>query len=139
MACLLCLSSCQVPVASVAGLMFMVCIKTFEWSSFRIFSRVPKVDSAVMVLVSAITVWKDLAAAVGAGVVLSALNFAWKSSQQIMASQSVSGSGWRVYKVHSVHNQCARLPPHPKTGRVEGRMKGTAHSFSPSRFGHLNE
>ena len=89
----------QVPVASVAGLMFMVCIKTFEWSSFRIFSRVPKVDAAVMVIVSAITVWKDLAAAVGAGVVLSALNFAWKSSQQIMAEKSTTMLGWKVYKL----------------------------------------
>ena len=40
-----------------------------------------------MVIVSAVTVWKDLAAAVGAGVVLSALNYAWKSSQQIYAEK----------------------------------------------------
>jgi MFS superfamily sulfate permease-like transporter len=58
-----------------------------EWSSFRILKRVPKVDAAVMVIVSAVTVWKDLAAAVGAGVVLSALNYAWKSSQQIYAEK----------------------------------------------------
>ena len=44
--------------------MFIVVIGTFEWSSFRVLSKVPRTDAAVLVLVSAVTVATDLAIAV---------------------------------------------------------------------------
>ncbi|MCA9543339.1 MAG: SulP family inorganic anion transporter, partial [Myxococcales bacterium] len=67
-----------IPVAALVGVMFVVVIGTFEWSSFRILRRIPKGDAAVLVLVSAITVVTDLAVAVAVGVVASALVFAWE-------------------------------------------------------------
>lgn len=62
-----------IPVAVLVGIMFMVSIGTFEWSSFSRLSRMPKTDAFVMVAVTIITVFVDLAATVIAGVIISAL------------------------------------------------------------------
>lgn len=69
------------PVASLVGIMFMVCINTFEWSSLRRIRRMPKADALVMVAVSVITIFTDLAVAVVSGVIISALVFAWKQAR----------------------------------------------------------
>ena len=42
----------QIPLAALVGVMFMVVIGTFEWSSFRVLRKVPKSDALVLVLVS---------------------------------------------------------------------------------------
>ena len=73
----------QIPLAALVGVMFMVCIATFEWSSFRIITKIEKSDAFVIVLVSVVTVLADLAIAVLLGVIVSALVFAWKQSQTI--------------------------------------------------------
>ena len=76
----------QVPVASLVGVMLLVCYSTFSWSSLRLMrGRIPRTDAAVIVLVSAVTVYQDLAKAVVAGTVVSALSFAWKQSTRISA------------------------------------------------------
>ncbi|MGD9255211.1 MAG: SulP family inorganic anion transporter, partial [Chromatiales bacterium] len=63
-----------IPVAALVGVMFIVVLATFEWSSFRIMRQVPKKDAFVLVVVSAVTVLTDnLALAVGIGVIISAL------------------------------------------------------------------
>ncbi|NNL32991.1 MAG: SulP family inorganic anion transporter, partial [Flavobacteriaceae bacterium] len=54
----------QVPIAALVGVMFMVVIGTFAWSSFRILNKIPRADLFVLVLVSALTVIFDLAIAV---------------------------------------------------------------------------
>ncbi|MGB1092966.1 MAG: SulP family inorganic anion transporter, partial [Oceanobacter sp.] len=54
----------QIPIAALVGVMFMVVIGTFEWSSLRIIGKVPANDFFVMVLVSVVTVFTDLAIAV---------------------------------------------------------------------------
>lgn len=46
----------------------------------------------ILVLVSIITVWKDLAVAVVAGTVLNSLSFAWKMSTLVTARQSITVS-----------------------------------------------
>jgi len=62
----------RVPVAALVGVMFMVCVGTFEWTSFKILHRIPRADAIVLVLVSVMTVIFDLAIAVIAGVIASA-------------------------------------------------------------------
>ncbi len=89
----------QVPVASLVGVMFMVCIGTFEWTSFRILNKIPKKDAIVLVLVTVLTVVFDLAIAVLAGVVVSALVFAWESAVRIRVRKSVDEAGVKHYEV----------------------------------------
>ena len=72
-----------IPVPALIGVMFIVVIATFEWTSLRLWNKIPRSDMAVIVAVSTITVLFDLAIAVAAGVAVSALVFAWKSSHKI--------------------------------------------------------
>jgi SulP family sulfate permease len=87
----------MVPVAALVGVMFMVVLGTFEWSSFRIMTKVPISDAIVIVLVSAVTVATDLAVAVFVGVVFSALVFAWKHAKVIHAVTETDADGAKVY------------------------------------------
>lgn len=89
----------QIPIAALVGVMFMVVIGTFAWSSFRILHKIPKTDAFVLIAVSAITVWKDLAVAVIAGVIISALVFAWKNATMIRARKRVKEDGTKVYEI----------------------------------------
>ncbi|MDH5525623.1 MAG: SulP family inorganic anion transporter, partial [Desulfobulbaceae bacterium] len=87
----------MIPLAALVGVMFMVVVGTFAWSSFRILHKIPRTDALVLVLVSAVTVATDLAIAVGVGVVVSALVFAWESAKRITSSSSINASGAKVY------------------------------------------
>ncbi|QDT01462.1 SulP family inorganic anion transporter [Adhaeretor mobilis] len=78
----------MIPVPALIGVMFIVVIATFEWTSLRLWNKIPPSDIFVIVAVSAITVLADLAIAVAAGVMISALVFAWKKSHQIQAEVS---------------------------------------------------
>jgi SulP family sulfate permease len=89
----------QIPIAALVGVMFMVVIGTFAWSSFRILNKIPLSDALVLIAVSFITVWKDLAIAVIAGVIISALVFAWKSATRIRARKSIKEDGTKVYAI----------------------------------------
>ena len=68
----------MIPVAALVGVMFIVVIGTFEWASLRLWGKIPKSDLIVVVAVTGVTVWQDLAIAVVVGVIISALVFAWK-------------------------------------------------------------
>jgi SulP family sulfate permease len=76
----------MIPIAALVGVMFIVVISTFAWSSFRLINKIPKSDFLVIVLVSTVTVFFDLAVAVIVGVIISALVYVWKSSKHISAS-----------------------------------------------------
>ncbi|MFK5958145.1 MAG: SulP family inorganic anion transporter [Lutibacter sp.] len=89
----------QVPIAALVGVMFMVVIGTFAWSSFRILNKIPKTDLFVLVLVSALTVIFDLAIAVVSGVIVSALVFSWENATRIRARKSVKENGTKVYEI----------------------------------------
>ncbi|MBU1138031.1 MAG: STAS domain-containing protein, partial [Proteobacteria bacterium] len=89
----------MIPLAALVGVMFMVVIGTFAWSSFRILHKIPFTDALVLVLVSAVTVATDLAIAVGVGVIVSALVFAWESAKRITSSSSIDESGAKVYRL----------------------------------------
>jgi len=89
----------QIPIAALVGVMFMVVIGTFAWSSFRIINKIPLTDAIVLIAVSAITVWQDLAIAVIAGVIMSALVFAWKNATMIRARKHLKEDGTKVYEI----------------------------------------
>lgn len=89
----------QIPIAALVGVMFMVVIGTFAWSSFRILHKIPLSDAIVLITVSAVTVWQDLAIAVFVGVIMSALVFAWKSATRIRARKRIKEDGTKVYEI----------------------------------------
>ncbi|MFD2823157.1 SulP family inorganic anion transporter [Lacinutrix iliipiscaria] len=89
----------QVPIAALVGVMFMVVIGTFAWSSFRIMNKIPKSDLFVLFLVSALTVIFDLAIAVIAGVIVSALVFSWENAKRIRARKRMKDDGTKVYEI----------------------------------------
>lgn len=89
-----------IPLAALVGVMFIVVIGTFEWSSFRILGKVPKADAFVIILVSGVTVATDLAVAVVVGVIVSALVFAWEHAKHVNVKRSVDEKGSTVYDVN---------------------------------------
>ena len=89
----------QVPIAALVGVMFMMVIETFAWSSFRIMKKIPKSDAFVLIIVSAVTVFFDLAIAVFVGVIISALVFAWENAKKIRARKRVKEDGTKVYEI----------------------------------------
>jgi len=89
----------QIPLAALVGVMFMVVIGTFAWNSFNIMRRVPLSDSAVIVLVTVVTVMYDLATAVVVGVIVSALTYAWNNATRIHAKRYDTPEGARVYQI----------------------------------------
>jgi len=89
----------QVPIAALVGVMFMVVIGTFAWSSFRILNKIPKSDALVLVSVSVLTVVFDLAIAVIIGIIMSALVFAWENAKRIRARKRFLDDGTKVYEI----------------------------------------
>ena len=89
----------QIPIAALVGVMFMVVIGTFAWSSFRIINKIPLADAIVLVTVSAVTVWQDLAIAVIVGVIMSALVFAWQNATMIRARKKFKDDGTKIYEI----------------------------------------
>ncbi len=90
----------MIPVAALVGVMFMVVIGTFEWSSLRIIRKIPRSDAFVLILVSAVTVFTDLAIAVIVGVIVSALVFAWNSARSIYVVVEKETKKKKVYVLH---------------------------------------
>ena len=90
-----------IPIAALVGVMFMVVLGTFAWNSLKLLFVVPKSDALVIILVTVVTVYADLAIAVVVGVIVSALVFAWKSASRIKATerQSRTEKGAKVYEI----------------------------------------
>lgn len=90
----------KIPLAALVGVMFMVVIGTFAWNSFKIMTKVPRMDAFVIVLVTVVTVMTDLATAVVVGVIVSALAYAWSNATRIYASTYITPEGAKVYKIN---------------------------------------
>lgn len=88
----------RIPLAALVGVMFMVVIGTFAWQSFTIMRRIPWIDAIVIVIVTLVTVWHDLAVAVVVGVIISALAYAWNAARRIDADTEMEGEA-KVYKI----------------------------------------
>jgi len=90
----------KVPMAALVGLMFMVAIGTFEWASLKIFRKVPVMDVVVMFVVAGVTVFfHNLAVAVGIGVIISALSYAWQNAKRISINSHMHEDGSKHYEV----------------------------------------
>jgi len=87
-----------IPVAVLVGIMFMVSIGTFEFSSLKRIKHMPKSDAFVLVTVTIITVFADLAIAVIAGIIISALVFAWEHAK-IFARTHTDEKGRKIYEL----------------------------------------
>jgi len=81
----------QIPMPVLAGIMIMVCIGTFDWSSFSYLRKAPKSDAVVMLAtVSIVVATHDLSKGVIAGVILSAIFFAAKISKIKVTKRNVN-------------------------------------------------
>lgn len=91
----------KLPMAALTGLMIMVSIGTFEWASLRTFTKMPKSDIFVMVLVTLVTaVLHNLALAVIIGVIIAALVFAWDNAKRIRARKRFDENGVKYYEIY---------------------------------------
>jgi len=90
----------QIPIAALVGVMFMVVIGTFAWSTFKVINKVPQSDVLVIILVTGLTVAFDLAIAVLAGVIVSSLVFAWENAKRIRARKHVDEFGVKHYEIY---------------------------------------
>lgn len=106
-----------IPVAGLAGVMFVVTYFTIEWESLKIVfgsllpqkyrvqysieTKVKRSDVFVMLTVVAVTLILDLALGVAAGILLSCLIFAWDSGTKVTLDRAVSVDGDSVlYTIH---------------------------------------
>jgi len=88
----------QIPMPVLVGIMIMVSIGTFDWSSFSYLVKAPKTDAVVMlVTVGIVVATNDLSKGVIAGVILSAIFFVAKISK--IKVQEISKSGTLTFKV----------------------------------------
>ncbi|MFT5754152.1 MAG: SulP family sulfate permease [Flavobacterium sp.] len=88
------------PMAALTGVMIMVAIGTFEWASFRAFTKMPKSDIFVMLVVTFVTIiMHNLALAVLIGVIISALVFAWENAKRIRARKFIDDNGVKHYEI----------------------------------------
>lgn len=90
----------RIPLAALVGVMFVVSQQTFAWASLRVLNKVPLSDVLVIVAVTAITVATDLAVAVFCGIILAALDFAWKHARELYADIHDETDGSKLYRVH---------------------------------------
>ncbi|MBD8499768.1 SulP family inorganic anion transporter [Paenibacillus arenosi] len=91
----------QIPMPVLAGIMVVVCIGTFDWTSFAYLRKAPKSDAFVMLATVIIVVaTHDLSKGVIAGVLLSAIFFVAKISK-IKVVKKVDG----VKQVFQVEGQ----------------------------------
>lgn len=89
----------MVPIAALVGVMFMVVMDTFKWLSLKILHRIPKSDAFIIVIVTIVTIFTDLAVAVFVGVITAALVFAWESAKHINIDSKIDNKGTKIYKL----------------------------------------
>lgn len=89
-----------IPLAGLVGVMFMVVVGTFKWESLKYGGKIPRNDIIIVILVTVMTVVVNLASAVIAGVVLSALMFAWEKGKVLFADITYEEDGAKVYNIN---------------------------------------
>ena len=83
----------QIPMSVLVGIMIMVAIGTFDWSSFMYLKKAPITDAIVMVAtVFIVVLTHDLSKGVIAGVILSAIFFVAKISTVTVTKEVVNES-----------------------------------------------
>jgi sulfate permease, SulP family len=90
----------KIPMAALVGVMIMVSIGTFEWSSLTKLHLMPKTDALVMIVtVVTVVMTHDLSKGVIAGVLLSAIFFAMKISKIKVEHSLDVKANVKTYKV----------------------------------------
>lgn len=89
-----------IPLAALVGVMFMVVIETFEWATFKFLRKIPAHDAFIIIVVTVVTVFTDLAIAVVTGVIIAALVFAWETAKNIYADKTMNADGAKEYTLH---------------------------------------
>lgn len=90
----------QIPMAALVGVMFMVSIGTFDWSSIRNIHKTPLSDATVMIAtVVTVLLTHDLSKGVLVGILLSAIFFASKISKLKVTTLALKESDKKVYRV----------------------------------------
>jgi len=87
----------MIPIAALVGIMFVVVIATFEWTSLGLLNKIPKSDALVIIVVTIVTVFTNLAVSVALGIILSALVFAWEKGKKISNTSTTESDGSKVY------------------------------------------
>ncbi|WP_444436791.1 SulP family inorganic anion transporter [Pseudomonas sp. A6] len=90
----------RIPLAALVGVMFVVAQQTFAWASLRVLNKVPASDVLVIIVVTVITVFTDLATAVLCGIVVAALDFAWKHARELYADSHLEADSSKLYRLH---------------------------------------
>jgi sulfate permease, SulP family len=90
----------RIPIAALVGVMFAVCQKTFAWGTFKVFGKVPQHDAFVIVAVTVVTVFTNLAIAVLLGILIAALVFAWQQAKQLTVRTRVDEADHKVYELN---------------------------------------
>lgn len=91
----------QIPMAALVGVMIMVSIGTFDWSSLRKLHIMPITDTAVMVVtVVTVVLTHDLSKGVLVGVILSAIFFAAKISKVHVETKLDEKQSKKTYMVN---------------------------------------
>jgi len=94
------------PIATLTGVLFIVVISTFQWKTFVILRYGRLSDSLAILLVTIVAVFTNLAIAIAAGIILSALVHAWDSGAHVEADVETKDmiiNGERVNGVKYVH------------------------------------
>lgn len=110
----------QIPVSALVGVMFNVCYHTFEWSSLKLIAlaacplrlrkrflstktstqQIRRMDALVILIVTLVTLFTDLATAVAVGMVFSLFTFALETSDAIQVMAREPSEGVQIYDVH---------------------------------------
>ncbi|MEN2468053.1 SulP family inorganic anion transporter [Ornithinibacillus sp. FSL M8-0202] len=90
----------QIPMAVLVGIMFMVSISTFDWSSIKNIPKTPVTDTIVMVAtVVTVLFTHDLSKGVLVGIILSAIFFASKISKVNVTALASKEANVKVYRI----------------------------------------
>jgi SulP family sulfate permease len=90
----------QIPMATLVGVMIMIAINTANWGSISGIRRIPKSDTAVMLLTVVVTVLThNLAVGLLSGVALAGILFSRKVAKVIDVESALVAPDHRVYTV----------------------------------------
>jgi sulfate permease, SulP family len=90
----------RIPMAALVAVMIMVSVSTVNWDSLLKITKVPKSDTAVMLLTLVLALLtRNLAIAVLVGVALAGILFSRKVAKVIAVTATWQGEDWIYYKV----------------------------------------